>query len=290
MRRRRAARTLALVALAGAMGLAGCAAQPAATRPEPTPTPAETGLAPASLVVIGDSMSLAMSSCGAAEPCLEASWAVGTDRAVDSIAQRLGERSGVVPKTAAIAKLGAGVSFADDAVASLSQKQADLVLVLLGANDACTSSMDSVTSAADFAAGYASLLAGVRATAPDAPIVAYSVPDLLRLWELGRDDPAIVKAWGASPSCRSLLGDADSDAAPDVARRGEIAALLDSYDTAIAGACAAVTGCTFDDGAVHAVVFEDGDVSDVDHFHASRSGQATLAAAAWPAVERALGY
>ncbi|GAA1998035.1 SGNH/GDSL hydrolase family protein [Microbacterium ulmi] len=281
---------LTVLLLATVLAVAGCAPQPADAGSPPSAEPsASASFVPGSLVVIGDSMSLGVASCGAPEPCLDASWAVGTDPSVDSISQRLTSRTGTAPATAAIAQLGAGVSFADAAVDSLSQKEADLVLVLLGANDACTSSMDAVTSADDFAAGYAALLTGVRQAAPEARIVAFSVPDLLRLWELGRDDPAIAKAWGASPSCRSLLGNADSDAAADVARRAEIGALLDAYDDAIARACAATAGCTFDDGAVHGVVFQDDDVSEVDHFHASRAGQATLAAAAWPAVEQALG-
>lgn len=294
MRSRRAAVAIPLGVLALSLAFTGCGAQPAAaptvTRtPTPTATPTAEAGGVESIAVVGDSMSLAATACGEPTACVEQSWAIGTDAAVDSVATRLGALQGNTPSTTAIAKLGAKASWARGQVAALKAADPDVVLVLLGANDACAPSDDEVTGPDAFAADYAEVLAGVRSSAPGAAIVAYSVPDLLRLWELGRDDPETVEMWQASPSCRSLLADAGSDASDAVARRTAIADLVTSYNASIQAACAATEGCTWDEGAVNATQFELEDVSSLDHFHASAAGQATLAAAAWPVVERALG-
>ncbi|WP_396667304.1 GDSL-type esterase/lipase family protein [Microbacterium sp. R86528] len=269
----------------------------ACSTPEPTPTAepvvTETVETPKaevadSLAVIGDSMSLAVAACDTAKACVEASWAVGTDPEVNSIAERLSAVTGKQPQTTAVARIGAGVAYAEQAVLSIRATKADIVLVLLGANDACAASTDDVTTPEEFDASYSELLSGVHNELPDAELVAYSVPDLLWLWQLGRDDPETVSLWGQSPSCRSLLADADSDEPEDVERRDAIDAVIDEYNASIQEACSLIEQCTFDDYAVHNVEFTAEDVSPLDHFHASLSGQATLAEAAWPAAEVAL--
>jgi lysophospholipase L1-like esterase len=282
-------RSAAIALVAGVVALtAACSA--GATRSAPTPEPTVTARAEVgSIAVIGDSISLGVAACGAADACPESSWAIGTDPAVASIASRITQLTGATPRTEALARPGARVADAQAAVAALSDSDVDLVLVLIGANDACAPSADAVTDPADFAAAYATLLAEVSAAVPDARIVAFSLPDLERLWQLGRTDPATVQAWDRSPSCRSLLQDAASDEADDVDRRAAIAAALTSYDTAIAEACGATPSCTSDAGAVHAARFEEADVSAVDRFHPSAQGQAKLAEAAWSAVAGAIG-
>ncbi|GAA5200911.1 hypothetical protein GCM10025773_19720 [Microbacterium jejuense] len=238
--------------------------------------------------MIGDSISLGVAACGAAEACTAASWAIGTDPAVDSIASRVAEQTGSAPRTEALARPGVRIADAESALSSLAHSDADLVLVLVGANDACTASVDTVTPVADFADSYAALLTGVSTALPEARIVALSLPDLLQLWQLGRTDPATVEAWDRSPSCRSLLQSAASDESDDVERRAAIADLVTAYDDAIAGACAATPTCTYDQGAVHAARFDSADVSSVDRFHPSVQGQSKLAAAAWPTVAAAI--
>jgi lysophospholipase L1-like esterase len=149
--------------------------------------------------------------------------------------------------------------------------------------------MDKITPVDEFGKTYGELLATIRAGVPDAPIVALSLPDISQLWEAGRSDPKIVGLWNQSPSCRTLLGDADSDAAADEERRASVMQTLAGYNASIVDACAAVAECTTDDGAVNQITFSLDDISSADHFHPSASGQAKVAAAAWPAVQKALG-
>ncbi|MFD4957925.1 SGNH/GDSL hydrolase family protein [Microbacterium sp. NPDC058389] len=277
----------ALLATALVAVASGCSAAEVRAAPTPSPSapaPPQVG----SIVVIGDSISLGVAACGTADACAEASWAIGTDPAVASIASRVAELTGSAPRTEAVARPGARIADAEAALPTLADSDADLVLVLVGANDACTASAASMTAPGDFADSYAALLTGVSAALPDARIVALSLPDLLQLWQLGSTDPATVQAWSRSPSCRSLLQNAASVADADIERRAAVDELVTAYDDAIADACAAIVSCTFDAGAVHAVRFDSDDVSTVDRFHPSLQGQAKLAEAAWSAVAAAI--
>lgn len=266
--------------------LAACA--PAAAPEEPTASATPTLLTVNSLAVVGDSISVAASACGSQSPCPDASWALGDSPDVDSIANRLATATGLRPEPVWVARPGATVGGRAEALAPLRSATPDLVLVEIGANDACAPSVADVTSPTDFAAEYAALLSGIRAAAPEARIVAFSIPDLLRLWDVGRSQPKAVSLWNSSPSCRSLLANADSDAPEDVQRRADIDATVDAYNESIGLACADVTDCVFDEGVVHAVQFSLEEISTIDHFHPSIAGQAALAASAWPVVERAL--
>lgn len=278
---------LLLVAAAMACALSGCAPSQEITDSSAAASP--TGaLKERTIAVVGDSISLGVNACGHSGACEAASWAIGTDESVDSIAARWKEETGVAPGTVSAAAIGAASSDAARAVAALEGSSADVVLVLLGANDACTPSLQEVTPVARFATRYGQLLSGIRDALPDARIVAYSLPNLLNLWKIGRDDPEAVRMWSRSPSCTSLLGNAQSDAEADVDRRAAIEATLSAYDTAIVDACAAVAGCVSDGGAVAATEFTAGDISPIDHFHPSTAGQAALAEAAWPAARDAL--
>ena len=276
----------AAIVIAAALAITGCTA----AEPEPvaTPTPSATLPDISTIAVVGDSMSLGVNACADAGVCQQVSWAVGSDPAVNSVAARWAQLSGTTPETMALARPGAGIGTRDAAIRALTDSDADLVLVLVGANDICTASMSAITPTETFAAGYADLLARTRAALPEATVVALSIPDLLQLWRVGRDDPSAVKAWNSSTSCTSMLGNATSDAPEDEARRTIIQETIDADNAAIVAACAATEGCVSDGGAVNAVEFTTAEVSTIDHFHPSVAGQAAIAAAAWNVVEGAL--
>lgn len=281
--------------IAGATGLALVALLAGCTPPAAAPAPSTESANPdmravSSIAVVGDSMSVGMAACGTRDACPAASWALGTDADVSSIRERLAAAEGGAEiASLSLARPGAVVSDRITAVEKAKGKSADLVLVAVGTNDVCTSSMDKITPVDEFAQTYGELLATIRAGVPEAPIVATSLPDISQLWAAGRDDSSIVSLWNQSPSCRTLLGDADSDAAADEARRASVMETWAGYNTAIADACAAVSACTSDDGAISRISFSLDDISAADHFHPSASGQAKVAEAAWPAVQRALG-
>jgi lysophospholipase L1-like esterase len=287
LRPRRASALLALgaAAVAAALALAGCTAEDA-TEPVIVPTPSSVPIAADvhSLVVLGDSISVGVNACDTEGACPDVAWGTGTAADVQSLASRIGAASGSAPEVANLAQPGGRLSDAVARLDAVTAEKPDLVAVLVGSNDACAPSLDEVTSADDFAAEMTELVDGIASASPSTHILLLSVPDVEQIWNLGHDNPAAVRLWDRSPSCRSLLWGADSDAPEDVERRAGIGELVDQYNAAIADACAAQPMCVYDGGALHDIEFGRDDISSIDYFHPTARAQATIAAVAWNAL------
>ncbi|MET4157307.1 GDSL-type esterase/lipase family protein [Agromyces sp. PvR057] len=274
---------LAVLAIAA---LAGCAPS-AAAPPDLTELEQPTG-APtvATLGILGDSVSLGVNACAEPGQCAKASWSGGSDPAVGSIAARLAAASGTEPNVVNAAKDGGDVEdalgLADEVVAA----QPELVTVLLGGNDACAPTLGEMTSTADYEARLGQLLTRLNDDVPGATILVLSVPDLHHLWEIGRSDGGAVQAWNSSPSCKNLLGSADDDSAEANERRDAVAARVVEYNAVIQQVCAAAERCIDDEGAVYAYPFTTDEISSIDHFHPSITGQQVIAEIAWQALEK----
>ncbi|QAY69505.1 SGNH/GDSL hydrolase family protein [Xylanimonas protaetiae] len=256
-------------------------AAPSSSAPRPSASP-DAG-AVASVAAVGDSITLGVNACDEPGPCLDDSWALGTAPGVDSFATRLGGSGSARPATLPFAMEGATVGEALDHVQEIVDRKPDVVTVLLGANDACARTFDDMTSAEEFAASMTTLLQELADGLPDATLLAMSVPDLNQIWELGKDDPDAVGLWSKSPSCRSLLWHADSTSSDDAARRAAVDQRVRDFNAAIATACTALPTCVSDGGALHDVRFAPEDMSSIDHFHPSATGQARIAEVAWQA-------
>ena len=275
----------ALIGLVGVvltLGLTACGGEPepAATTAEPTPTAEALPAGP--IAVLGDSMSLGVNACESVGPCPEVSWALGDNPAVSSVSAQLAEAEGTEREHIWGARDGGTVTNAAAAVDKVVAADSGIVLILVGANDVCRPTVGDVTPPETFAATYTQMLTDLREGLPEARIVTLSIPDLLQLWDIGRGDARIAELWNESPSCRSILGDAQSDAPEDMERRDAMSAVIDEYNAAISSACAATTGCVYDAGAMHETEFTAEDISALDRFHPSASGQQKIAAVAWP--------
>ncbi|MFD4422588.1 SGNH/GDSL hydrolase family protein [Agromyces sp. NPDC058484] len=266
--------------------LAGCAsAAPAAPDLEGLEPPAAASSVE-TLGILGDSVSLGVNACAEPGQCAKASWSGGSEPEVGSIAGRLAAASGVVPAVVNAAKDGGDVQDALGLVDEVLQADPQLVTVLLGGNDACAPTLNEMTSAADFEARLTALFARLNAEAPDATILALSVPNLGHLWEIGHADERAVQTWNSSPSCKNLLGSADDASAEATARRDAVSARVDEYNAAIGRVCAAAERCIDDGGAVHAYEFTAEEISAIDFFHPSIAGQRVIAGLAWDSLER----
>ena len=265
--------------------LAGCASSAASAPDLEQLEPPAAAPEVVTLGILGDSMSLGVNACQEPGQCAEVSWSGGTDPAVGSIALRLAAASGVEPKVVNAAKDGGDVGDALDRVDEVIQAGPQLVTVLLGGNDACKPTLEEMTPAAEYEAQLTELFGRLNAEAPEATILALSVPDLYRLWDIGRADPRAVQTWNSSPSCSNRLGDADDDSAEATARRDAVAARVDEFNAAIARVCAAAERCIDDGGAVFAYDFSADEISGIDFFHPSVAGQRVIAQLAWEALE-----
>ena len=119
---------------------------------------------------------------------------------------------------------------------------------------------------------------------PDVRILVLSVPDLARLWEVGKDRDDVRRVWQSYGICQTMLGDPTDTSAGAQARRDRVRQRVQAYNAAMAAACSRhAAQCRHDGGAVFDHRFTLDDVSTVDFWHPSARGQATLAEVAWKA-------
>lgn len=247
---------------------AGAQAGPSAA--PPTPTAAIAGR-PTSIVAVGDSITQATGTGALAQENPKNSWATGTD--VSSVADRLGigRRYNLSANGDTMAdfapQIRNGKSGGSGSVAP-SPADAGLVLLEMGGNDLCASSIGGMTSVADYRARFKAGLAQVAAQSPAALVQVLSVPDIYNLWYIRgapqnatyHPEPESGQASGINGArfywgfdvfgvefpCQSLLDNPDSYAQADRDRRAAVRTRTKEYNAVLAEECAKVVRCRFD--------------------------------------------
>lgn len=232
---------------------------------------------PRVMAALGDSMTRAYLLCDGAGDCPEASWSTGTE--VDSHYRRLRDLGGRV-KAHNLAVSGATVGRLAEQARAAVATGAGYVTVLIGANDACAPTESSMTPVEDFRRAFADGMDTLVRGLPEAKVLVTSIPDLLRLWEVGKDSPEVRATW-ARGICQSMLARPESDAAADAARRGRVRARVEAFNAVMAEVCARYDTCRWDGGAVFGYRFGLDAVSERDYWHPSREGQRLLSAISW---------
>ncbi len=268
VRARRALASIAAAALLTSGAVLGAA--PAQAAPPP----------PTVMAALGDSITAASMSCSSLLSCPANSWATGT--AVNSHAQRLRVLSPsltahnlAVPGVASAALPGQ----AQTAVA----RGAQYVTIEIGANDACTSSVGTMTPTATFKTNVSTAITALGASG--AQVFVASIPNLQRMYELNKSSLSARLVWGVLGLCKSMLANPTSTKAADVQRRAAVQARVNEYNAALQQACAAVSTCRFDGFAVANFAFTKSHISTRDYFHPSTSGQSVLADVTWNASQ-----
>ncbi|HWL37477.1 MAG TPA: GDSL-type esterase/lipase family protein [Frankiaceae bacterium] len=254
--------------LAAALLLTACSNGGPVTSPTPSP-PAY----PARMAAMGDSITRAFLVCGLPSDCVESSWSTGAN--VESHATRIRRLSGKPLEVANVAVSGARVDDLPGQAAAAVQSDAEYVTVLIGANDACRPSADAMTSVADFTAAFDRAMSTLADGLPRARVLVASIPDLSRLWAVGKDRQEVRERWAQFGICRSAL-------APD-APRDRVRQRVMAYNAAMERACGRHTQCRWDGGAVFGHDFVLADVSPLDYWHPGPQGQNTLAEITWQA-------
>jgi lysophospholipase L1-like esterase len=271
--------------------LGGCTANAAPSPASPTSSGSETsGSAPVidgvgTVLVLGDSISLGVNACpGDRRICASGSWVTGNDPTVGSLRSRVARQS---PSTQVVnfARDGGRLGTALQYGGAIRDQDPGLVIILLGANDACAPSTGQMTSVELYRSELGQLLNGLRHGLPAAPVLVMSVPDINQVWKLGHADPDADRIWSSSATCASLLAHPSSESAEDAARRALVAQRVDGFNRAIQEECAAVTGCYTDQGALHHHRFDRSEISTIDYFHPSVAGQSVVADLVWKALK-----
>lgn len=275
--RRTTASAAALVSTVLALALSGTA--PATAR-----TAARAEPFPSSMSSLGDSITRGFNASGWYVDWPSRSWSTGTHSTVNSHYARLRARNGAISGRAhndarTGAKMGALAGQATTAVS----RGVDYVTILMGANDACTETEAQMTSVTAFSSRFTAAMDVLAGQRPQPSVLVVSIPDLRRLWQVGKSSPSARSAWSAYGICQSMLANPQSTSQADTDRRTRVRQRVMDYNTQLAQVCATYSFCRYDGGAVFAYPFALNQLSSWDYFHPNVSGQAALADVTWNA-------
>jgi lysophospholipase L1-like esterase len=269
----------------GCVLAAGVVAALAAALVQPTAASADAGPPPSSIASMGDSITRGFNACGWYVDCPSRSFSTGSSSSVNSHYLRiLRLNPAVYGHNYNQAQSGARADDMPGQASAVVGRRVQYVTMLIGANDACTSSESSMTPVSTFRGYIDTALATLRAGVPNAKVAVISIPNIKRLWEVGHTSATARFYWALGGICRSMLANPLSTAQADVDRRNRVQQRVIDYNTQLAQACAVYgPNCDFDDNAVFNYPFTLSDLSTWDYFHPNTGGQAKLAATSYAA-------
>lgn len=248
------------------------------------PAPSSGTTLPSSMTGLGDSITRGFNACGFYFDCTSRSWSTGTDSAVNSHYSRLLAKSSAIQgRNYNDAVSGAKIADLPGQASTAASRGVDYVTVLMGANDACTSSEATMTSVESYRAAAQTAFDTLRTRLPNAKVLVATIPDVKRLWYIGKDSSAARSAWASYSICQSLLANPQSTDPADEARRDRVRQRVVDFNAVLTEVCAQNVNCKTDGGAVFSYPFVLSQVSGWDYFHPNTSGQAVLADKTWAA-------
>ncbi|SCG73751.1 GDSL-type esterase/lipase family protein [Micromonospora coxensis] len=264
----------ALATLAGATALVLLAT---------TPAVADAGPPPSSMASLGDSITRGFNACGWYVDCTSRSFSTGDHSSVNSHYLRIRAVNPTIGgRNHNDARSGAKSADMYGQAGTAVSQGVGYVTMLIGANDACTSSESTMTPVGTFRANIDAALNRLKAGLPNARVLVVSVPDIHRLWYVGKGSGSARSAWSLFGICQSMLANPTSTQQADVDRRNRVRQRVIDFNTQLAQACAAYgPNCDFDDNAVFNYPFALSQVSTWDYFHPNTSGQAVLASVSY---------
>ena len=234
---------------------------------------------PDSMAAIGDSITRAADVCCFYGDHPHKSWATGDDPndVILSHYERIlagnpGMAGNGFNESVSGAKMADAPGQAAEAVADAAQ----YVTILMGANDVCTSSIDSMTPVDVYRSQFQAAMDGLAGLPPDAHVFVSSIPSVYRLWQIFHDDPAAQFVWALAQICQSMLSPSNTEADRQLVLQRER-----DFNDVLAQVCAQYANCRFDRYAVFKFRFARTDVSKLDYFHPNLRGQKRLAAITW---------
>jgi lysophospholipase L1-like esterase len=210
--------------------------------------------------------------------CPQDSWSTGTNSTVKS--QFLRVRA-VNPAAVAYndAKTGAKMFDLDGQLTTAASTQkVQYATVLMGANDLCTSTIAGMTPTATFQAQFEKALTDFFTADPNAHVFVSSIPNLYQLWSLLHTKAS--STWRTFGICQSMLSSSNTEA-----QRQQVVAQENADNAVLQQVCTVdfAGRCQWDGSATYNYKFSASEVSTVDYFHPSVTGQASLARITWAA-------
>jgi lysophospholipase L1-like esterase len=260
-----------IVVLALAVVSAGLVAQPAWAAPP----------LPASMAAIGDSITRAYDVCCAYGDHPGQSWSTGSTSydGITSHYERIRQLNPAITGHASNdAVTGAKMAAAPTQAGQTVGQGARYVTILLGANDLCTSSPSTMTSTDSFRASFSQAMTTLMAQDRKPYVFVGSIPNLYQLWQVLHTNSLARWAWANFHICQSMLAATNTDT-----QRQQVVTREQAFNQIMAEVCAQYSRCRWDNKAVYNNQFSASQVSTLDFFHPSLSGQAALAKVTWAA-------
>jgi lysophospholipase L1-like esterase len=234
---------------------------------------------PSSMASTGDSITRGYNACGWFSDCTSRSWSTGSYSTVNSHYLRIvAKNSAMTGHNYNDAKTGAKMVDLNGQVQTAVGQHVDYVTVLMGANDACTSTESTMTPVATFQSQLHQALATLHTGLPNSVVFVSSIPDIYRLWYVGHTSSAARSAWNTFKICQSMLANPTSTTQTDVDRRTRVRQRVIDFNTALATECSSYgANCKFDNNAVFDYPFTLSQINTWDYFHPNTAGQAVLA-------------
>jgi lysophospholipase L1-like esterase len=237
---------------------------------------------PSSMASTGDSITRAYDATGSGcflSDCAQYSWSTGDSSSVNSQYERLlAANRKIRGFNYNDAKTGAKMTALDGQLAAAASQKVQYATVLMGANDVCTSSIATLTPTATLQSQFQTALTDFFAADPTAHVFVSSIPNVYQLWSLLHNNATARFEWSQFGICQSMLSSNNTEA-----DRQTVVAQEQADNNALATVCAQFANCKWDNLATYNYQFKTSDVSTVDYFHPSVSGQNSLAAVTWGA-------
>lgn len=235
---------------------------------------------PNSIASIGDSITRAADVCCWYGDHPAQSWSTGGGL-LDGISSHyeriLSHKLSIYGHNYNDAKSGAKMRDAEAQAAAAVSQGAQYVTILMGGNDLCTSSPATMTSVNDFQAQFATAMSELANGLPgSAHVFVSSIPNIRQLWNLFHDNATAQFVWSIAGICQSMLSPNNTQQDRDA-----VSAREQAFNQVLHGVCSQYTFCLYDNGATFNYQFSAADVSRLDFFHPSLTGQAHLAALTW---------
>jgi lysophospholipase L1-like esterase len=243
---------------------------------------AATPALPNSMASAGDSITRAYDSTSNGcflSDCPQYSWSTGTSSTVNSQYQRiLAANAGIRGNVYNDAQTGAKMNALDSQLKTAASQAVQYATVLMGANDVCTSSISTMTPTSTLQSEMQTALSDFFAADPNAHVFVSSIPNVYQLWQLLHTNSTAESTWKTFGICQSMLSQSNTET-----QRQQVLTQEESDNSAEQSVCAGFANCKWDNLATFNYSFTTKDVSTIDYFHPSLTGQNSLAGVTWGA-------
>lgn len=236
---------------------------------------------PNSMASTGDSITRSFNATSSGcflSDCPQYSWSTGTSTVSSHYQRILAANPQISGNVFNDAKSGAKMIDLDAQLKTAASQAAQYVTVMMGANDVCTSSRATMTPTATLQSQFQTALGAFFAARPNSQVFLSSIPNIYQLWSVLNTNSSARNAWSSFGICQSMLASSNTEA-----DRQAVLTQEKNDNAALASVCAQFVNCKWDNLATFNYQFAASDVSRIDYFHPSVSGQGHLAATTWSA-------